>query len=471
MNPAILLIFAILANRPAKKESPMARELKRMKFGSINWDVPSVGKDIKKIETKSGTTLYLKENHSLPLIEITIYTKGGPAYLENGQRLPCNLIANTLIKAGTKTFSPDELVDSLECNAIKVTSESYDEYFVFSIQFQPEFAPLAMKLMREMLFEPRFDETVVNTEKLRVADEWQRDMDIPQRLLSEISRTIIFKGHPLGIRENLETFDTLSRNFLVELHRKFFQPQNMVVSVVGDFSFESFSEDLINVFNDKYNTGLILNAQKALPLEERKVYFCQRPIPQGYVYFLQDAPSGYFDDIYKVLLMTDILGGGFNSKIVSKVRNELGLAYETYAYISFMSIVKGVFYAFSATRADAVVNAIYYLEDAIKKMENGEISQDELTFSKDSFLSSSVTAIRSDWGYVKRLALRSLFGFPDDYFEKMRNEIGKLNIEDIREASRRYLNHEKMSIVVVGDSSKIDMEKLSDFGTIEFIEY
>ncbi|MQK95353.1 insulinase family protein, partial [Escherichia coli] len=49
-----------------------------------------------------------------------------------------------------------------------------------------------------------------------------------------------------------------------------------------------------------------------------------------------------------------MLGGGFNSKIISKVRNELGLAYETYSYFYTLSNMKGVFYAFSATRSDAV---------------------------------------------------------------------------------------------------------------------
>jgi zinc protease len=99
-------------------------------------------------------------------------------------------------------------------------------------------------------------------------------------------------------------------------------------------------------------------------------------------------------------------------------------------------------------------------------MVNGQISEEELKFSKDSFLNSTVTSIRSDWAYVQRLALRSLFGFPDDYFIKMQKAIDKITLDDIKEASKRYLKPDEISLIVVGDSTKLNLNELAKYGEI-----
>lgn len=464
-----LLLLLIVSTMYGEKESPMAREIKKMKFEPLKWEVPAVGKDIKKVAGESGIVLYIKENHSLPLVEINVYIKGGPAYMEYGQKLHPWLIASCLMRGGTLSYDPDELIDSLEFNAIDINVKSNDEYFSLSMAFQPQFEELAIKLMEEILFKPRFDAEIVYNEKLKIINEWQRSMDDPGQLLYEASKEVLYNGHPLGSKPDFESFNAVTPQEILGIHKRFFQPKNMVVSVVGDINSDNLVNILFSVFDSKYNNDYDLELKPAPTLGERKVYFVQREIPQGYIHFVQDAPAGYFEDTYKISLVSDILGGGFNSKIVSKVRNELGLAYSTYAYFSSLTNLKGTFYAFSATRSDAVEQSIYCIEDVIKQMENGQISEEELNLSKESFLNSSVTSVRNDWAYVQRLALRSLFGFPDDYFERMNDEIKDLTLQDIKDASKEYLDHEKMSIIIVGDSTKINLKTIEKFGPIELL--
>jgi zinc protease len=471
MRRLFLLIILLSAPLLAGKESPMAKEIKRMKFEPLNWSIPTVGKEIEKVELPSGTVLYLKENHNLPLIEISIFIKGGIAYLAPGDKLIPDLLLSSMLKGGTKSFEPDELIDSIEINAIKIDSRVEDEYLRLTYSFQPQFLELAIKLIDEMIFYPAFNPEKVEEEKAKVENYWTRYIDDAENLLSEVSKSVLFTENPISSKPNLEKFRKVTREDLVKVHKMFFQPKNMVISVVGYFNSLEMKSYLIDVFDAYKNNDYALSVVTPKPLIERKVYFVQKEVPQGYVYIVQDAPCGYSRDLVTLLLVGDILGGGFNSKIVSKVRNELGLAYNTYAYFSVLSNIKGVFYAFTATRSDALHDAIYYMEEAIKQMINGNITKDELELSKESFLSSTVTSINNDWNYLQRLALRSLFGFPDDYLLKLRDEVAKQNLETIKQTSAKYLQPEKMAIIVVGDSTKIDMKKLEEFGPIQVIEY
>ncbi|MEO0198511.1 MAG: pitrilysin family protein [candidate division WOR-3 bacterium] len=471
MKKILLILTLSLVSIVNSKESPMAREIKKMKFKPLQWTVPTVGKDIEKLTLPSGTTVYLKENHDLPLVEITVYVKGGAAYLGHGEKLIPELLVNSMVKGGTSSFKPEEIIDSIEINAIRIDQRAEDEYITYTFTFQTKYTPLALKIMDEILFYPTFCEEEVEKEKAKIEDNWERYIEDANNLLNEATKKIVFSGNPLSTKPNLEKIKNIRGTHLKEIHGLFFQPKNMVISVVGDFNGEALKEQLKNVFSEDKNNAKELTLIKPGELAQRKVYFVQKNVPQGYIYFVQDIPSGYFEEVYPLILVGDILGGGFNSKIVSKVRNELGLAYDTYAYFSTLSNMKGVFYAFSATRSDALDQAIYHIEDAIKQMVEGNITQAELDFSKESFLSSTVTSIRSDWAFVQRLALRSLFGYPDDYFVRLREHISNQNLNDIKRVSSTYLKLDKMAIIVVGDSTQIDLKKLEKFGTIEILEY
>lgn len=453
------------------RESQMAKEIKRMKFNPLKWEVPEVGKEINKTVLPSGTIVYSKENSTLPIIEVTIFIKAGAAYLPEGYGLVPELLLRNMLRGGTKSFSPEELIDSIEYNAIQIRHRSENEYCSITFTFDKKARDLVEKLIYEILFAPRIDESVLNLEKARLMDDWRRTLDDPDEVLNTLTTMILYRGTPLEIAPDTLRLINITRTELLEIHKKFFQPKNMSVSIVGDFDIDWLEKFSRSTFNEDLNDSTVLVIPKSLPVEGKKVYFCQRPIEQGYVMLVQDAPNGYFDDVFKLFILSDILGGGFNSKIVSKVRNELGLAYETYAYFNILSNIKGGFYSFTATRSDAVNTSIYHILDAINQMVKGEITEEELKFSKDSFLNSTITSIRSDWAFVQRLALRNLFGFPDDYFLRMQRSINDIKLEDIKEASRIYLKPDEISLIVVGDSTKLNLSELEKYGEVIRVDF
>jgi len=470
MKALMMLICLVLVGK-TRKESPMSKEIKKMKFPELKWEVPTVGKEIKKISLDSGTSIYLKENHTLPLVEISVFVKGGLTYLKDGDKLLPDLLASTLVKGGTKSFKPDEIIDSLEYKGIRVNVDSKDEYFTVNLTYQPRYEDFALKILEEILFYPTFNADVVEKEKAKIVDFWHRNMEDPDTYLNEVSMTIIYKGNSLGSKPNWERFNSVKPVELSRIHRLFFQPKNMAISAVGDFNREELGKKLSAIFTSDKNDSTTLTYTVPEEIEGGKVYFFQKEADQGYFYFVQDFPKGYFDDVFATFVAIDVLGGGFNSKIVSKVRNELGLAYETYAYFSPVSNLKGVFYAYSATRADAVDQSIYYIKDAIQQLISGKITNEEFNFAKESFINSSVTSFGNDWGFMQRIALRSLFGFPDDYYVKMMESLKKLTLDDVKMVSRKYLDLSRMSIIIVGDSTKIDLGKLRQFGDLIISEY
>ena len=171
----IAILFIILSiSLLGQKESPMAKEIKKIKFPEMEWKLPEVGLDIKRFELPSGVALLLKENHNIPLIEINIFIKGGSSYLENGKRAVSELFARMIERGGSMNFSPKEFTEKLEINAISFNVTENNYYYSVNLLAQRSVIDTALILLEEALFHPAFDDEIMKIEKKRIVEDWKK---------------------------------------------------------------------------------------------------------------------------------------------------------------------------------------------------------------------------------------------------------------------------------------------------------
>ena len=470
---AFLLIFLSIS-LIGEKESPMAKEIKKIEFPEIEWKLPEVGVDIKRLELPSGAILFLKENRNIPLIEINVFIKGGSSYLGNGKRAISELFSRMIQRGGTKNFGPDEFTEKLEINAIYFDVSENNYYYSVNLLTQRNVIDTALVLLEEALFHPTFDNEVMKIEKKRIIEDWKKRMDEPNLLIEEISRYIMFKGHPSGSLPDVRLLETADKKVLKELKNRFVQPANMIIGIVGDFESEDMEQKIKRIFDEKYNTDEIIGEIPALtPEAPKKVYFYNIKRPQALFHIQHRGKTAPFPEMYNVMIMDFILGrGGFASRIMKKVRVEKGLAYRVSSYYSMFSPLSGEFYVYCGTRQDAVHKASEYILEEIKHIREEEVSSEELKVAKEAFINSAVTRLGNDWNYIPMILTLELTGIPLDYYETLNDSIEKVEIDKVLLAAQNYLHPERLSMVIIGDREKIDTMALKEqFGEIEFIDY
>ncbi|TET98149.1 MAG: insulinase family protein [Candidatus Stahlbacteria bacterium] len=471
----IAILFIILSiSLLGQKESPMAKEIKKIKFPEIEWKLPEVGVDIKRVELPSGAILFLKENHSVPLIEINIFIKGGSSYLENGKRAVSELFTIMIERGGTENFSPSEFAEKLEINAISFDITENGYYYGVNMLTDKNVIDTALVLLEEALFQPIFDYEIMKIEKRKLAMEWEKKLDDPNSLLKEISNLVLYKDHPAGGIPDFNLLETIDGNRLVELKDRFVQPSNMIIGIVGDFESEDMKQKIKRIFCKKYNTDEIIGEIPALtPEAPKKVYLYNIKRPQALFHIQHIGKSAPFPEMYNVMIMNFILGGGgFTSRIVKKVRVEKGFAYRTRSYYSTFSPLSGEFYVYCGTRQDAVHEASRCILEEIKRIREEEVSCGELKVAKESVINSTVTRLGNDWNYIPRLLSLEILGLPLNYYITLNDNIEKVDVDDVLNAARDFINPEKLSIVIIGDKEKIDLDAFREqFGEVEFINY
>lgn len=467
-----IILFVLFAFIISAQKSQMSKEIEKMKFPEIEWKVPEIGKDIERTILKSDAILFIKEEKKLPIINISIFLKkSGPAYLEYGEFLGSELFKEMLIKGGTSKYTPLEITNLLETNAIDISFQDEDEIYRIDISFLSNLTEIALQLIEEILFRPRFDEQVMKLEIERVLDNFKRTMETPNSALFYLEKYVLFPGHPASRYSDIEKFRNLKRERLFEIHRIFIQPKNMIISVIGDFNKDEFKNQIETIFNEKYNNDKELVLKDFKPMLKNKIFFYNLRIPQGYIMIIHEGEKGYSDDFFDLTLMNDILGsGGFTSRIVSKVRNEKGLAYSTWGYYDKLNLFKGSFNAFSATKSDAVYDAIYYILEEMKRIKKEKVTEKELRIAKESLINGTISRLGNPYNFMQRIAGLELYNRPLDFYSKYVENVKKVNIDGVLNAANRYLKPDDISIIIVGDKTKIDTLKLKEFGEIQFIE-
>jgi len=144
-------------------------------------------------------------------------------------------------------------------------------------------------------------------------------------------------------------------------------------------------------------------------------------------------------------------GAGFTARIPQRMRDELGLAYTTFASItSSAGMDPGRFIAFIGTSPENMKLAIDGLLNEIRRIIEEPVTPQELQDAKDYLTGSFVFAFESSPQIARFLVHAEVYSLGFDYIEKYPEYIRAVTINDISRVARKYLDCENYTLVVVG---------------------
>jgi len=150
--------------------------------------------------------------------------------------------------------------------------------------------------------------------------------------------------------------------------------------------------------------------------------------------------------------MDIILGSGpwFTSRIPKKLRDELGLAYSTYAGIcSTAGLDEGRFTAYIGTSPANRDIAVENMIKEIKQIQQQKVTKEELAAAKDYLTGSFVFKFETMFQIAAFMMTALIHGLGFDYIEKFPRYIQAVTQDDILEVARKYLHPDHFTLVEV----------------------
>ncbi len=168
-------------------------------------------------------------------------------------------------------------------------------------------------------------------------------------------------------------------------------------------------------------------------------------------------------------LMSEILGGGFSSRLVKRIRTELGLAYAASASWGAGWDRPGSFFIFCNTKSESTVQAAEEILTEVRRITEEPVSEEELRLAKDGRLNSFAFNFDTTAKIVGRLMTYDYYGYPRDFLETYKTNIEKVTTDDILKAAKTHIKTDKLIILAVGRAEDFD-KPLSTLGEVNTID-
>jgi zinc protease len=403
----------------------------------------------------NGLKVLLVENPSLPTVSMTGSVMVGARY-DPESKAGLAIMVSRLLDEGTENRTSLEIADAIEFVGGAIETDGSFERIIANAGVLNKDVDLGLELLSDLLIRPIFPQDYVDKEKERTLAEIVSAQDRPQVVAGWAFNELVYQDHPLHRPSHgyPHTVEGLTREDLLEFHRQYFVPNNVILSIVGDFRVSELLPKIERAFGCWQSKPVMLPTYP-LPARQqgKRVKFITMPAQQLNIYLGHLGVNRTNPDYYALQVLDTILGGGagFTARIPQRLRDELGLAYTTFASITMTAgLDPGRFIAYIGTSPENMKLAIDGLLNEIRRIIEEPVTAQELQDAKDYLTGSFVFAFESSPQIARFLVHAEVYGLGFDYIDKYPQYIRAVTIDDISRVARKYLDSENYTLVVVG---------------------
>ncbi len=431
-------------------------------FEPLSWNMQTPD----RIFLANGTKLYHHHNAELPLIDITLMFGVGRSIEDAANTGLLQLFGRALENGGTHNISASDFDAKLDSLAINLSVDTGPYTTTLQMSLLKEDLQAGMELLAQLVRNPGFEEERFATARQQLLEQVRRRLDNPGSIAGQLMLEHLYPDHPLGRQPTLETLAHITRADLLDLHQRYFGPENMYVAVSGDIA----AHEAMQLMEESFSTWeqeaehAEVPALKETPGVESlgPVIVAQRPLSQTTIRLVERGITQDNPDVYAVEIMNFILGGGgFNSRLMREIRSNRGLAYSVFSHFSVGRRLQGAFYAGCETKAESVEEAVNLFASIMQDLRTEGVTAEELQLAKQSQINSFVFRFENSHSLVTRVMEYDFFGYPEDYLTRYRDHIGRVTVADVQRVAQKYLHPQHQAIILVGEMDEETIANLA----------
>ena len=191
------------------------------------------------------------------------------------------------------------------------------------------------------------------------------------------------------------------------------------------------------------------------PIHGSRIYVVDRPqAVQSEIRIGHVGVPRSCEDYFALSVMNAIFGGVFNSRINLNLRERHGYTYGARSQFAFRRQA-GPFVVAAPVRNEVTRESIVEMVAELRRIRTGDIDDRELDDTKNYLMGVFPATVQTASDIASRLVDMELYGLPDDYFDRYRENIAAVTKDEITRVARKYLDPDRILIVVVGSAKEI----------------
>jgi zinc protease len=402
----------------------------------------------------NGMTVTLVPYGIIPKAAISVAVDAG-SLNEGKNRVGVADLSGEMFREGTVMLTSQQLAEETGRMGSTLTVSVSEDQTRLELDVLQEFAPSAVRLLADVVEHPRFPESELARLKNDTLRKIAVDVSQPQTVASMHFRKLLYGDHPYGTL--LPTEDEVKKLTIQDVKDYYgsnFGAQRVHLYVAGKFDSAEVKKSIQESFRN-WTKGPARVENVPSPKPKRILDVTNRPgAPQSTLLVGLPVVPPSSPDAIPLVVTNALLGGSFNSRITSNIREQKGYTYSPRSEIS-----RRYHDAYWAQHADVTTQYTgpslkeIFLE--IDRLQKEPPSAAELKGIQNYLSGVFVIQNSSRTALINQLQYVDLQGLGSDYLKTYVQKVNAVTPADVQKLTAEYIKPEEMILVVVGDQSKI----------------
>ena len=422
--------------------------------------------DYKTKVLDNGLTVVLMEQHEVPLIALSVITGGG-SMVDGDLSGLAGLTAQSLL-FGAGDMDKQALDHQFDFIGARVRASANREYNQLQASFAARDGNIMLPILRDLLLNPTFDADEFTKFKRRKVARLSQQKESPRSVINNYYHRLLWGDHayasvPAG---DALAVEKTTREDLVGYHKSWYQPQNTVICVVGDFKSKSMLKELKAIFGQWQQGDASLPVVGTLPVADKaRVLLVDKPDAGESTFYIGGPGIAVTNpDRVGLQVINTILGARFTSWLNDELRVNAGLTYG--ARSSFQSYGQGGLFRISTfTRTATTVECIDLALDTYARLWEKGIDNETLSSAKAYVKGQFPPRYETSDQLAGLLGQMHFYGYDESFINDFESNVNDLSIDETKRLIAKYFPRENLQMVIIGKADEI-RDQVKQYGDL-----
>ncbi len=381
--------------------------------------------------------------------------------------------AAEMFTLGTARRAQLQLAEDIESRGAALNARGGWDATLVSLEGLAEDYTELMATLAEVVRTPGFPADEFPLLKERRRAELVHQQDDPREMANVHYLRLFFGDSPYGhaVPGELKSLDQLGLADLQDFYHREFTPATSTLVVVGMAAFARVQEEATRLWGDWQVQGAASPPYVAAPasLCAPGIYLLDRPdLTQSEIRVGHLGLPRAHADYFSLKLANYILGeGGFSSRLMSRIRSDLGFTYGIRSSFSFRR-APGPFIVSTFTPAENTAQVVKEIRAVITEVQQNGVTAQELEEAQSYYVGHFPLGLETSRGLARQLLSIDLYDLGTDYLKGYCDQIRKVTLNAAAAAARDHLQPDNLVTLVMGPAARC-ADALRDLGPVKIL--
>ena len=318
---------------------------------------------------------------------------------------------------------------------------------------------LLADILSDIFLNSTFHPDDMERERQVILQEISMVEDTPDDNIHVLFNRLFWIDHPIGlsILGTDKSISAIGKETILKYIDRFYVPEKILVVAAGNVDHES----MVSVFEPLFEpaTGGNSNPKRSVPPRSNPgVAVHVKDLEQVHICLGGEAPPISSDRRFACAIFNTILGGNMSSRLFQEIRENRGLAYAVYSFVSSY-VDAGLLGVYVATDSRNVNPVLETIQAEIKKISKGELSESDLAAAKDHLTGGIYLSSEYTDSQMMRIAKNEFIFERNVDYDELVSHLERVTADEVVETAGRIFQDDRVSLTTLGPFKEEDLDR------------